>query len=252
MIGAKGTRGFLSLGLDRFTYAQIPAPGTRSRHIEQVSWCLPRFARQKDRLVADCVQRRSDRQLIGGLRHPHDFGCDAKQPIVVVVHAIEIEPHNRLCEGLNGREGQKLRALEGLHAHAAGKFPIVRPLIIAADIGNRVRVDPSQRIADVGSRVLEAAEQASGLIGIERIVKFENVVEGGCTQRAIGNRLCDGRLQRHRRKGPAVLLVKIRLEADVPACDLKGRKAGASEVRRAAGDAGIERDVFGDIDRQRY
>src|ERR1700758_3856000 len=70
--------------------------------------------------VANQIKRRAQRQQIGRFRHPHDPRGDAEQAVVVVVHAVEIEPQDRLRERLDRREPQQLGAAEILHAEPAG------------------------------------------------------------------------------------------------------------------------------------
>ena len=131
-------------------------------------------------LVPDRVERRSDRQLIGWLRHPRDLRRHAKQPIVVVIHPVQIEPDDRLGKGLERRQVEKLRAAKGLHADAAGELPVVRPLIVGADIADTIRMDLRQRRIDIDPGVLEAGEKPLGLILVQRVVELDDIVERGC------------------------------------------------------------------------
>jgi hypothetical protein len=120
-------------------------------------------------LISNQIEGRSDSQLVSWLRRPCDLGRHSKQAVVVVVHAVQIEPHDRLGKGLEGRQVQKLRAAERLNPDPAGEFPVVVPLIISADIADDIRIDRRERRVYGDSCVLLASGQDRG--GITRAAK---------------------------------------------------------------------------------
>jgi hypothetical protein len=91
-------------------------------------------------LIPDRIERRSQGQLVGWLRHPCYLRRDAEQAVVVVVHAVEIEPDDRLGKALKRRAGQELCAAEGLNAEAASPYPRARRLIHSAFVGHVIEV----------------------------------------------------------------------------------------------------------------
>src|SRR4051794_28841853 len=62
------------------------------------------------------IERRPERQLVGGLWHPHDLRGEAKQAVVVIVHSVEVQPHHRLGESLDRRQIEELGSAEMLNA----------------------------------------------------------------------------------------------------------------------------------------
>jgi hypothetical protein len=56
-----------------------------------------------------------------------------------------------------------LSALERLDADAAGELPAVRPLIIAADMSDRVRVQAHQRTAYIDTGMLKSGKSTPPL-----------------------------------------------------------------------------------------
>jgi hypothetical protein len=77
----------------------------------------------------------------------------------MVIIPVRIEPYDGLGERLERRQVQKPRTPEPLNAGAARQFPVVGPLIVAADIADGIRIDLRQRRVDADGYVLDAGEQ---------------------------------------------------------------------------------------------
>ena len=97
--------------------------------------------------------------------------------------------------------------------------------------------------------MLDAGEQAARFVRVEGVVQFDDIVERGRGQRPVRHRAGDGGLQRDGRDRAAVLLVEVGLESDIPARDRDGRPVRKIGARCTRGNAAIERDLVGDIDR---
>ena len=74
---------------------------------------------------------------------------------------------------------------------------------------------------DHHAHILNAGKHPPSLILVEGVVELENVIETGCCQRPIGDRLCNGRLPGDGWNLAAVLVIEVGLESDIPACDRK-------------------------------
>src|SRR5581483_1789771 len=120
------------------------------------------------RLVPHQIKRRAQRQQEGRLRRPVDFSGHAEQPVIVVVHAVEVETHDGAGEGFDLGEAGDVGAAERLEAGAAGELPVALSLIIGAEISNHGGIHLGDISVDRNRGHLHAAEQPARLVLVQR------------------------------------------------------------------------------------